>query len=99
MCPSGYLNLQLTPTEFVVLLKWWLGLPLAPTETVATCPQCGEVQDCFGDHALCCKRGGMYQRHNAVVDVLCEWAAAAGISFERSVAMGGLIPADVLLGR
>ena len=32
---------------------------------------------------------GIYQRHNTVVDLLCEWAGQAGTSSERSVSVEG----------
>ena len=96
-CPSSGLGLRLNPTEFMVLLRWWLGIPLVPADTSLSCPSCGDSMDCFGDHLLCCKLGGFWTRHKAIVDMLYHFGRAAGLTVTLEVAIGGLErPADLM---
>ena len=63
-----------------------------------TCQLCGGFVDIYGDHYLCCPRGGFYNRHQTVVGHLSHVAKAAGLRvlFEESVPEGTR-PADMLI--
>ena len=91
------MGLKLATSDFRLLLRWWLGLHLTD-EPVATCHLCGGFVDPFGDHYLCCPRGGFYNRHQTVVAHLSHVAKAAGlrVSFEEIVPEG-IRPADMLI--
>ena len=95
-CPVENLGLQLTPSEFTILLKWWLGISLLPLDDLddpnVGCPSCGEAIDVYGDHFLCCRKGGMIQRHSAVVEHL--WNICANLEVSLT---GRTRPADILL--
>ena len=96
-CPSESLGLRLSSSEFSILLKWWLGLPVMPDAPGCSCPLCGDAADIFGDHALACRRGGFYPRHTAVRSFLWHLGTAAGLRTTCEVGLGGLErPADVL---
>ena len=62
---------HLTPSEFTILLKWWLGISLLPLDDLddpnVGCPSCGEVIDVYGDHFLCCRKGGHGTREDPKV--------------------------------
>ena len=54
-----------TPIE--VVIKWWLGIPVAQGQS---CSQCNAALDAYGHHALCCKLGGdVVSRHNRLRDI------------------------------
>ena len=97
VCPCSKLNLQLLPSEFVVLLRWWLGEPLFPPDEMRSCPLCGVTEDAFGDHVLCYRKAGIYVRHNAVVEFIVRTANAAGLRCSREVSIGAERPADVMI--
>ena len=98
ICPTETLGLRLQPDEFIILLKWWLGLPLLPPDQYAECSSCGEPLDIFGDHLLCCRKAGLIQRHNAVVQSLWHHCTAAGLHATPKVSIDGRTrPADLLL--
>ena len=69
-CATESFGLRLNSVEFVVVLKWWL---------VCIVRSCGESLNSFGDHLLCCKLGGFYQRNNVIRNVLWHLCQAAGI--------------------
>jgi hypothetical protein len=97
-CPMEPLGLSLRPEEFTVLIKWWLGLNVAPLVEASTCPLCGDTMDVFGDHVLCCRKSGFYTRHQAVVEFLWYVTTAAGFGVHQEVALSnGQRPADLLL--
>ena len=77
--PSKGLGLHLQPSEFQVVIKWWLGLD---TSCGSICPLCpGRVLDPLGHHALTCKRGGdVVTRHNKLRDTLAETCRRAHLS-------------------
>ena len=86
-CPSESVGLQFATSDFIT------------DEPVATtCQLCGGFVDIYGDHYLCCPRGGFYNRHQTVVGHLSHVAKAAGlrVSFEESVPEGTR-PADMLI--
>ena len=50
-------------------LKWRLNIPLCSDASAPPpCPGCGQPQDVYGDHALCCVKMGRYKRYNRVRD-------------------------------
>ena len=51
--PSVSLGLHLDPSEFQVVIRWWLGMD---TSGGSLCSLCPEVA--LGHHAVSCKRGG-----------------------------------------
>jgi hypothetical protein len=96
-CPASALGLSLLAEEFVILCKWWLGVNIIPT-SAATCASCFDVTDCFGDHALSCRKSGFYQRHQSIAEVLVHLAEAAGFTVIPGIPLpDGLKPADVML--
>ena len=83
-----------------MLLKWRLNLPLCSDAAAPPpCPGCGQPQDCFGDHALCCVKMGRYKRHNRVRDFFVSSFEEAGFSVipEANIPNSQLRPADVLV--
>ena len=78
-CPIASCGLSFTPAEFSILSRWWLGLNLVPVCTTPYCTSCGDAMDAFGDHALCCKKAGMIERHTHVVQFFWHLATAAGL--------------------
>ena len=75
--PSPALKLHIHPTEFVMSLKYRLGLPVFPEE--ADCSFCGRTSDVFGDHAIsaCHTSGGIVRRHDLLRDAIFDTAYAA----------------------
>jgi hypothetical protein len=57
-----------------------LGMPLSQGGCV--CPGCSADLDELGDHALSCKRLGVYSRHNAIRNVLASLFLDAGFRTE-----------------
>ena len=97
-CPIASCGLSFTPAEFSILSRWWLGLNLVPVCTTPYCTSCGDAMDAFGDHALCCKKAGMIERHTHVVQFFWHLATAAGLHVDVEVRAGdNLRPADLLL--
>ena len=76
--PLTALGLHLRAAEFVLAVKYRLGLPVFNTE--GPCPACLRPSDTLGDHALCCGTGGeRISRHNNLRDALFNTAVAAGL--------------------
>ena len=74
--PLKALGLHLRATEFILVVKYRLGLCLF--DTAGRCPACLRHSDGFGDHALCCGSGGeRISRHNALREALHDTAVAA----------------------
>ena len=48
--PSPALKLHIHKTEFVMALKYRIGLPVFPDEMA--CAYCGKLSDIYGDHAV-----------------------------------------------
>jgi hypothetical protein len=74
--PCAAVGMKFDRDEFLVLLKWWLGMPVMAAEG-GTCQEgrgghaCGEALDPWGDHAVLCGYGPS-GRHDAVNE---KWAA------------------------
>ena len=98
--PSAPLGLHLRRGEFVLCLRYWLGLPLFPDGQ--PCPVCHEPADIYGDHQVGCgATADRIRRHNLLREVLFSTASSAALAPLREVP--GLIagsqsrPADVFL--
>ena len=70
-----------------------------PLPVPRRCVACGQHQDFYGDHALCCKAKGAYARHNNPRQALTGLVTRAGFACQLEVALPGtnLIPADVFV--
>ena len=69
--PLIALGLHLCPVEFMLVVKYRLGLPVFDQR--GPCPACLQESDILGDHALCCGSGGeRISRHNALKDAIFE---------------------------
>ena len=65
---------------------------------VKECPQCGEAQDPFGDHEVCCRKSDFWARHQTVADALARVCSSSGLRAEREVGVEGRErPADLLV--
>ena len=53
--PSEGLGLHFEPNQYIVALKWWLGLDTSCGSSCAFCPD--SILDPLGHHASTCKRG------------------------------------------
>ena len=98
--PSRALGLEISPPIYRILLRWWLGLPLATPfeghDTSPVCPFCGTSTDSFGDHLLCCNKAEFYTRHQVIVKCL----TAAGLRVANEVQIDGRErPADIFVDR
>jgi hypothetical protein len=98
--PIKSLGLHLRPSEFVMALKYRLGVPIYASQ--GPCPACLRLSDRHGDHALCCGTGGeRISRHNSLRDAFFDVAVSAGLSptKEGRFLLPGVDrrPADVLL--
>ena len=96
--PSPALGLSFAPPEFTCLLRFFLGIPLAPNpSTPSICPYCGGAADIYGDHAVTCRRISYHGRHKFVCDALVRVGQSADFPTDREVAVNGKErPADVL---
>ena len=80
--PLPALGLHLRGSEFVVAVKFRLGMPVY--DTAGQCPACGRHSDILGDHGMVCGTGGeRISRHNALRDALHDTAAAAGLAPQK----------------
>ena len=80
MCcaPIKTLGLHLRPPEFILAVKYRLGLPIYTSQ--GPCPACLRLSDVKGDHALCCGVGSeRIARHNALRDAIFLTAANAAL--------------------
>jgi hypothetical protein len=76
--PCAAVGMKFDRDEFLVLLKWWLGMDIMPADG-GTCQEgcggkvCGAPLDSLGDHAVLCGYGpSRTTRHDAVNE---KWAA------------------------
>lgn len=97
--PNTALRTVIPDTEFRLLLRWWLGLPILPVgATLPGCPLCRGSIDPFGDHFVCCEHNGSTQRHNAFRNAFHAVCVRYGIAVEREAeCVAGRRPADILL--
>ena len=102
VCPSPALGLHLRGPEFILALKYRLGVPLYGSD--GDCPACHQPSDQMGDHALSCAQyGDRIARHNLLRDIIFETAASAALAPSREgrhlLPGRAARPADVLLPR
>ena len=98
--PNPALGMHLSSQEFVLAMRYRLGLPIYREGT--PCWKCGTPMDVYGDHAHHCGWGvERTERHNAVRDVFYRAAEGAGLSprkeVRRLLPTGEKRPGDVLL--
>jgi hypothetical protein len=96
--PNREAGFAFTPTEFTLLVRWWLGQPVF--SSVAPCRQCGDANnDEHGYHALVCRCwGGRIYRHHALANVLTTFLKCAHHNPQREKSFDGSTrPADVYL--
>ena len=81
------LGLAFESLEFKAVLRFRLGLPIRPAHSVrpVVCQECGEVEDPYGGHRLCCPKVSHTANYNKVTDILGRCIAAAGVPVEREV--------------
>ena len=83
--PSPSMGLHLELSEFQVVMKWWLGIPVAQGQS---CSQCNAALDAYGHHALCCKLGGdVVSHHNRLRDIFNDFCHTACLASQLQ--MGG----------
>ena len=69
--PNQKLGLVMSPQEFMVALRMWLGIPVFPAPPSSVRCPCGTVIDPHGDHVLGCGHGSLRnKRHDALCDVI-----------------------------
>jgi hypothetical protein len=97
--PNKALRTEIPDTEFRLLLRWWLGLPILPVgATLPGCPMCKDALDPYGDHFVCCELNGGAQRHNAFRDAFFAVCARYRVAVEKEVeCLANKRPADILL--
>ena len=77
--PIPALGLHLRGAEFVIAVKFRLGLPIY--EGDGDCPACSRFSDSLGDHGVMCATGGeRIARHNFLRDALFQTAQEAGLA-------------------
>ncbi len=82
--PAIALGNDCSPSAFRLLMRWHLGEPIIPREWVGVaCPGCGDSLDAFGDHAVCCAKGGWWARHFTVQEFILQDCRAAGLPCAR----------------
>ena len=95
--PSRDTGHAFNPTEFRILSRWWLGVPVYGEE--GTCPKgnCTLPLDIHGDHALTCKHGdGIIGRHNALADHFADTCSNARLAPQREKSLGNRGPGGAL---
>ena len=97
--PNRGLRTTIPDSEFRLLVRWWLGLPILPVgATLPGCPLCRASIDPFGDHLVCCELNGCTQRHNAFRNAFHAICSRHGIAVEKEAeCVAGRRPADILL--
>ena len=86
--PVKQLGLKFDRDEFLVLVKWWLGIPVytVQKEEVLLCPECGERMDAAGDHAVVCAHGpSRTGRHDEVNKAWAFAVKGAGLPVKMEV--------------
>ena len=73
--PNPNLGLTMSPQEFTVALRLWLGIHVFPAPPTSIRCLCGIVMDPHGDHVLGCRYGSLRnKRHNALCDIIFHTA-------------------------
>ena len=61
----------MSPQEFMVALRMWLGIPVFPSPPSSVRCPCGTVIHPHGDHVLGCGHGSLRNnRHDTLCDVI-----------------------------
>lgn len=99
--PSKTLKLALKPQEFLIGLRWWLGLPLLVQSKSCICPTCGKaLLDTRGYHQLTCRHAGsLGMRHNGIRDIIykaCQVASWNPAKEQNVFPTGQQRAADIL---
>ena len=89
---------HITSRSWTLLTRLRLGLPLDSLEH-RSCPACGIMMDCFGDHVLCCNKLGINARHNEVRNEFASLCLELNLSIaiEDGLLGSSRRPADVLV--
>jgi hypothetical protein len=99
--PAPALGNACPPSQFRLLLRWFLGMPILEEELAGKpCPLCGDPVDIFGDHAVSCDKGNKYRRHFAIQDWLIHLLQSHGIACARERMIdpaSRLRPADIFI--
>ena len=103
--PNPQLGHHLSSQEFVVCLKYRLGLPIYPVGTLCSLCKAKDhevVMDQEADHAQnCIYGGGRVGRHNTIRDIIASTAQAASLSprveAKGLIAGSGRRPGDITL--
>ena len=98
--PSPTLGLHMRLAEFVIAVKYRLGVPVFSES--GQCPACNHHSDMLGDHAISCgNQGERIARHNSLRDAIFEvtQTACLGATREGRALLPGTEarPADVLI--
>ena len=87
------------PSEYRLLLRFWLGLHVIPGDAGQPCPHCGQALDSFGDHLVSCTKNNLTQRHHSVCRALQEVLAKFGVACRREVPLASRLqrPGDLAI--
>ena len=83
--PNEGLRLSFSGSEYRILLRWWLGIPLLSGDAAQPCPLCSEPMDAFGDHLVNCSKNHKTERHNNVRNALADVLKTFGVSCDIEV--------------
>jgi hypothetical protein len=101
--PAAALGNSFPASDFRLLLKWHLGIPILPDSCAGlACPACSAPVDIFGDHAVSCHKGSLWNRHFHVQDFLLQTANRSGVPCQREVSVADNSqerPADLFFPR
>ena len=98
--PSPILGLHMRSTEFVIMAKYRLGVPIY--HKAGQCPACLQHSDALGDHAVSCgNQGERIARHNALryaLHAATQTACLGATREERDLLPGTEVrPGDVFI--
>ena len=71
--PNFNLGLSMSPHEFVIAVRLWLGIKMFPSSPATVLCSCDQHIGTFGDHLLSCGIGPeRTHRHNALAEVIFQ---------------------------
>ena len=95
--PSKKNGFAYAPTEFRMLIRWWLGETIYPGLRPCPMEKCKQPLGPGGEHALACKCGhGVTARHSALVSQFSAECSKAGLAPQREVSLGNIGPGGAL---